>query len=92
MNDDMISWVLWSQCVKFFATHDLRKTTLVFLKQKTRRKKSEGESTRVVCTGHKKKKVPPEKKLGVVLVNTSRSLKLEEAAGLSPTHPPFRVI
>ena len=29
MNDDMIFWVLWSQCVKSSATHDLRKATLV---------------------------------------------------------------
>jgi len=30
----MISWVLWSQCVKSSATHDLRKATLVFFKKK----------------------------------------------------------
>jgi len=30
MNDDMISWVLWSQCVKSSATHNLCKALLVF--------------------------------------------------------------
>ena len=49
MNDDIIFWVLWSQCVKYSATHDLRKATLVFFLKK-RKKKPEGESTRVVRT------------------------------------------
>ena len=44
MNDDMISWVLRSQCVKSFATHDFRKVPLV----KKEGKKPDGESTRVV--------------------------------------------
>jgi len=46
MNDDMISWVLWSQFVKSSATHDLCKATLAFFlikKMKKNLKKLEGE-------------------------------------------------
>jgi len=38
MNDDMISWVLWSECVKSFATHGLRKATLILLMEKKEEK------------------------------------------------------
>jgi len=50
MNDDMMSWVLWSQCAKSFPTHDLRKTTLFFSNKKRRSRNPKGESTRVVRT------------------------------------------
>ena len=45
INDDMISWVLWSQCMKSSATNDLRKAALVFLVffKKKKKKTPEGE-------------------------------------------------